>query len=106
LNVPKKLTGRALDKFEAERNIWQEVLDGVQEIKRGGGKRLVIESRSPITRARLKAGLTQTEFAVLLGVSKRTLEQWEQGRREPSGAAKTLIKVAELHPEVLRDLAA
>ena len=56
-------------------------------------------------RARLKAGLTQAEFAVLLGVSKRTLEQWEQGRREPSGAAKILIEVAELHPEVLCDLA-
>jgi putative transcriptional regulator len=104
--MPKKLTGRALAKFEAERNIWQEVLDGVREIKRGGGKRVVVEPRSSIMRARLKAGLTQAEFAGLLGVSKRTLEQWEQGRREPSGAAKTLIKVAELHPEVLRDLAA
>jgi putative transcriptional regulator len=57
-------------------------------------------------RARLKSGLTQAQFAVLLGVSKRTLEQWEQGRRVPSGAAKTLIRVAELHPEVLREIAA
>jgi len=104
--VPKKLTGRALAKFEAERNIWQEVLDGVREIKAGGGKRVEVEPRSPIVRARLRSGLTQTQFAGLLGVSKRTLEQWEQGRREPSGAAKTLIKVAELHPEVLRALAA
>jgi putative transcriptional regulator len=106
LKVGKKLTGRAPAKFEAERNIWQEVLDSVREIKAGGGKRVVDEPRSPIVRARVKAGLTQAQFAVLLGVSKRTLEQWEQGRREPSGAAKTLIKVAELHPEVLRDLAA
>jgi putative transcriptional regulator len=106
LNVPKKLTGRALAKFEAGRNIWQEVLDSVREIKAGGGKRGVVEPRSPIVRARLRCGLTQAQFAALLGVSKRTLEQWEQGRREPSGAAKTLIKVAELHPEVLRDLAA
>jgi putative transcriptional regulator len=57
-------------------------------------------------RARLKSGLTQAQFAALLGVSKRTLEQWEQGRRVPSGAAKTLIRVAELHPEVLREIAA
>jgi putative transcriptional regulator len=106
LNVPKKLTGRALTKFEAERNIWQEVLDSVREIKTGGGKRVVVEPRSPVLRARVRSGLTQAQFAALLGVSKRTLEQWEQGRREPSGAAKTLIKVAELHPEVLRDLAA
>ena len=50
--------------------------------------------------------LAPTLCAELLGVSKRTLEQWEQGRREPSGAAKTLIKLAALHPEVLRQLAA
>ena len=104
--MSKKLTGRALAEFEAKRDVWQEVLDGVQEIKAGGGKRVVAEPRSPIARARLKSGLTQAQFASLLGVSKRTLEQWEQGRREPSGAAKTLIRVAELHPEVLRDLAA
>lgn len=104
--MPKKLTGSALAQFEAERNIWQEVLDGVREIKAGGGKRVKGEPRSPIVRARLSAGLTQAQFAGLLGVSKRTLEQWEQGRRAPSGAAKTLIKVAELHPEVLHDLAA
>ena len=104
--MSKKLTGRALATFEAERNIWQEVLDSVREIKAGGGKRRGVEPRSPIVRARLRSGLTQAQFAALLGVSKRTLEQWEQGRREPSGAAKTLIKVAELHPEVLRDLAA
>jgi putative transcriptional regulator len=104
--MSKKLTGRALAELEANRDVWQEVLDGVREIKAGGGKAVVVEPRSPIARARLKAGLTQAQFAALLGVSKRTLEQWEQGRREPSGAAKTLIKVAELHPEVLRELAA
>ena len=102
----KKLKGRALSKFEAECDVWQEVLDGVREIKSGGGKRSVVEPRSPIVRARLKAGLTQEQFAALLGVSRRTLEQWEQGRRKPSQAAKTLIKVAELYPEVLREIAA
>jgi len=102
----KKLKGRALSKFEAERDVWQEVLDGVREIKSGGGKRSVVVPRSPIVRARLKAGLTQEQFAALLGVSRRTLEQWEQGRRKPSQAAKTLIKVAELYPEVLREIAA
>jgi putative transcriptional regulator len=104
--MTKKLKGRALDRFEANRNIWQEVVDGVREIKRGGGRRSRVEPRSAIARARLKAGLTQAQFAALLGVSRRTLEQWEQGRRQPSGAAKTLVRVAELHPEVLRELAA
>ena len=104
--MSKKLTGRALAHFEAGRDIWQEVLDGVNEIKAGGGKRFIVEPRSPVLRVRLKSGLTQAQFAALLGVSKRTLEQWEQGRREPSGAAKTLIRVAELHPEILRQITA
>ena len=104
--MTKKLSARALAKLEANRDIWQEVLDGVSAIKAGRGKRTTLEPRSPIGRARLKSGLTQAQFAALLGVSQRTLEQWEQGRRVPSGAAKTLIRVAELHPEVLREIAA
>lgn len=104
--MPKKLTARALAQMEAKRDIWQEVLEGVNEIKAGRGKRTTVEHPSPIARARLKAGLTQAQFAALLGVSQRTLEQWEQGRRTPSGAAKTLIRVAELHPEILREIAA
>ena len=104
--MTKKLTGRELMKFEAGRDIWKEVLDGVREIKAGGGKRSIVEPRSAAVRARMASGLSQEKFAELLGVSKRTLEQWEQGRREPSGAAKTLLRVAELHPEALRDTAA
>ncbi|MBZ5725088.1 MAG: helix-turn-helix domain-containing protein [Acidobacteriia bacterium] len=104
--MTKKLTGRALTRFGGDRDIWQEVLDGAREIKAGRGKRTSVEPRSPIVRARLKSGLTQAQFSALLGVSKRTLEQWEQGRRAPSGAAKTLLRVAELHPEVLREIAA
>jgi putative transcriptional regulator len=81
-------------------------LEGAAQIKAGRGKRILAQPRSPIVRVRLKAGLTQAQFAILLGVSVRTLEQWEQGRRVPSGAAKTLIQVAERHPEVLREIAA
>ncbi len=102
--MTKKLSARA--RFETDRDIWQEVLDGVCEIKAGGGKRVAVEPRSPIVRARLNSALTQAQFADLLGVSKRTLEQWEQGRRVQSGTAKTLIRVAELHPEILREIAA
>jgi putative transcriptional regulator len=70
----KKLTGRALAKFEAGRDIWQEVLDGVREIKAVGGSRIVVQPRSSVARARLRTGLTQVQFAALLGVSRRTLE--------------------------------
>ncbi|MCA1957762.1 MAG: helix-turn-helix domain-containing protein, partial [Nitrospira sp.] len=88
----KKLTGKALADFEAKRNVWQEVLDSVREIKAGGSKRAAVDAKSYVVRVRLKSGLSQTEFAAALGVSKRTLEQWEQGRRQPSGAAKQLLK--------------
>ena len=101
----KKLTGKALAKFEAERDVWQEVLEGVQEIRAGGGKRRKVAPESPVAQVRLKSGLSQADFAAVLGVSKRTLEQWEQGRREPSGAAKTLLRIADRHPEVLLEVA-
>ncbi|TAJ96028.1 MAG: helix-turn-helix domain-containing protein [Gammaproteobacteria bacterium] len=104
--MSKKLTGTALAKFEAERDVWQEVLDGVREIKAGGGKRTKVETKSQVIRVRLQSGLSQAQFAAALGVSKRTLEQWEQGRREPTGAAKQLLKIAERHPEVLIEVAA
>ena len=103
--MAKKLTGKALVKFEAGRDVWQEVLEGVREIKAGGGRRIKLEPSSQAGRVRLKSGLSQSEFAAALGVSKRTLEQWEQGRREPSGAAQTLLKIAERHPEVLIEVA-
>lgn len=104
--MSKKLTGKALEKFEAERDVWQEVLDSVREIKAGGGKRTKVEAKSHIVRVRLKSGLSQAQFAAALGVSKRTLEQWEQGRRTPSGAARQLLKIADRHPEVLIEVAA
>ena len=72
--MTKKLTGRALARTEAKRDIWQEVLDGVRELKAGRGKRTSVEPRSPIAQARLKAGLTHAQFAAMLGVSQRTLE--------------------------------
>lgn len=104
--MARKLTGKALADFEAKRDVWQEVLEGVREIKAGGGKRTKVQPKSKIVRARLKSGLSQSEFAAALGVSKRTLEQWEQGRRKPSGAARTLLRIAERHPELLREVAA
>jgi len=62
--------------------------------------------RALVALARAATGLSQATFAKLLGVSRRTLQEWEQGRKSPSGAAVTLLKVAARHPEVLRELAA
>lgn len=101
-----KMTEKRIAKWEKSRNIGQEILQGIRDIKAGRtGRRFTVDSYA-IVRAREKTGLTQAEFAKLLGVSVRTLQDWEQGRREPNAAAKTLIKVAEKHPKVLRDLVA
>ena len=102
----RKMTEKQLKKWEQSRDIGQEILQGIRDIKAGRiGRRYTTESY-PIVRAREKSGLSQAKFAQLLGVSIRTIQDWEQGRREPNAAAKTLIKVAELHPSVLRKIAA
>jgi putative transcriptional regulator len=86
-----------------KRNIGREIRDGLREIKRGDYGRIVnVPSVSDI---REKTGLSQTQFAALLGVSVRTLQDWEQGRRAPSGAARTLLLVADRNPRALVDVA-
>jgi putative transcriptional regulator len=99
-----KLSEGELERREAKRDVWREVLDGIDEIKAGGGKRSIIAPKTEVARTRIKTGLSQSQFATLMGVSKRTLQQWEQGRREPSGAAKTLIRIADLRPDVLKEI--
>ena len=93
---------KELEEMEKGRDIWQEVLDGVREIQSGKGKRVSV-SLPPVTRVRQTTGLSQREFAQMLGVSLRTLQDWEQGRRKPSGAAATLLKIAEKNPDLLRE---
>jgi putative transcriptional regulator len=55
---------------------------------------------------RAKLGLSQNKFAALLGISSATLKNWEQGRRQPSGAAKVLLKIAKQHPRIILKAAA
>ena len=67
---------------------------------------IIPPEKALVALARAATGLSQAAFAKLLGVSTRTLQEWEQGRKSPSGAAATLLKVAARHPEVLQELAA
>ena len=87
----------------AKRNIGQEILDGIRQLKRGGHGR--ITNMPSVSSVREKTGLSQQKFATLLGVSVRTLQEWEQGRRAPSGAARTLLMIAAKNPRALVDVA-
>lgn len=88
---------------KAKRNIGLEILHGLRQIKRGEHGRVVtVPSVSTIREA---TGLSQARFAELLGVSLRTLQEWEQGRRAPSGAARTLLLIAAKNPRALIDVA-
>jgi len=88
---------------EAKRNIGLDILEGVREIKRGEyGRVITVPS---ITFIRKGTGLSQSRFAQLLGVSVRTLQEWEQGRRAPSGAARTLLMIAAKNPGALLEVA-
>lgn len=99
----KPLSDAELEAWESTRNIGAELEQSVREMLAGNG---AIVPVSPVVAVRIKSGLSQSQFAALLGVSVRTLQEWEQGRRQPSGAAKTLIAIAEKRPEVLTELAA
>ncbi|MCB9009193.1 MAG: helix-turn-helix domain-containing protein [Ardenticatenaceae bacterium] len=88
---------------ESERDIGQEILDAVLEIKDGGGRRFTVPVPA-IVEIRQNVGMSQAQFAELLGVSVRTLQEWEQGRRKPSGAAASLLVLANKRPDVLREV--
>ena len=84
----------------------KDLLASVKQMRRGQAGRVTKVTLPAAAEARARVGLSQQEFASLLGVSARTLQDWEQGRRTPTGAAKTLLQVAVAHPEILQELRA
>lgn len=88
---------------KSQRAIGAEILQNLREIKRGKYGRVI--SVPDVAETREKTGLSQARFAQLLGVSVRTLQDWEQGRRVPSGAARTLLMVAAKNPQALLEVA-
>lgn len=88
-----------------------ELLDSVREggrILRGEAppsrRHVVAEPAPDVAAIRERLGLSQSRFALLFGISPRTLQGWEQGRRAPKGAERTLLRVADAHPEALLEL--
>jgi putative transcriptional regulator len=84
---------------KARRNIGREILDGLRQLKRGEYGR--VTNTPDVASIRAKTGLSQAQFAELMGVSVRTLQDWEQERRAPSGAARTLLLVTSKNPAAL-----
>ena len=93
----RPLTGAALEKYEAQRDLGADLVQSIREMKAGQGRVVT----SPVIEARKKTGLSQSQFAALLGVSVRTLQGWEQGRKQPSGAARTLLAIASTNPKAV-----
>ena len=100
------LNEKELLERDAKRNIGEELLQAVRDLKAGKVGRVSTVEVSPLAASRLRIGFSQSEFAKLLGVSLRTLQEWEQGRRTPSGAAKSLITIAIKKPDILKELLA
>src|SRR5437763_17113639 len=98
--------GRSLRKWKmskAKRSIGSEILQGLRQLKRGENGRVI--NIPDVASIRAKTGLSQAEFAKLMGVSVRALQDWEQGRRAPSGAARTLLLVANRNPSAPLEVA-
>lgn len=94
---------KALKKRDAARDIGAELLEAVRRVKQGEVGRTHQVPVSLAQEARQRLGLSQSQFAEVLGVSVRTLQDWEQKRRQPSGAARTLIKIAALRPDAVQE---
>lgn len=87
-----------------KRDIGQEILEAIEAIQNGKGIKKTFEIPDDVCRVRKNLELSQSAFAALMGVSVRTLQEWEQGRRQPSGPALSLLRIAQKHPEAFIDL--
>ncbi len=126
-----RLKGKALADFERKRDLGAELLASMREVAQGRWARKTefiprkdgrylrritlrdgtVESERVVTvdspaAARARTGLSQARFAAALGVSTRTLQEWEQGRRAPTGAARSLLAIAIRRPDVIREVLA
>jgi putative transcriptional regulator len=93
-----------------KKELFEELKQSLREadqIKRGQlkpGRVSRIDVKSSVAHVRGRLGLSQSKFASLLGISADTLQNWEQGRRSPTGPAKVLLKIASKHPHILLEV--
>jgi putative transcriptional regulator len=133
MTTMKKMTAKQFAAWEKARDLNAELREAIADAKAGRWARkteftpladgrirrrvtrsdgtvehdeVIHAGRIAIAAARAGTGLSQAQFAALLGVSARTLQDWEHGRREPSGAARTLLRIAAIHPRIVREAAA
>lgn len=93
---------KVIETLSAE-ELGDKLLQSVKEMKAGKTARITEVEPNEVAEARSKTGLSQRQFAEVLHISPRTLQEWEQGRRKPSGAAKALIQIAFRHPDVIKE---
>ena len=91
--------------------LFQELLQSVREggaILRGEKKasRTFEYAEEDVRSVRERYGLSQPKFAALMGISVATLRNWEQGRRQPEGSARVLLRVVARHPSAVLDVVA
>jgi putative transcriptional regulator len=95
-----------------KKSAFNELLQGVREAGaylRGDRRAVVRVDRfapDSVVVVRAKLGLSQAQFARALGISVATLQNWEQGRRQPTGPARVLLRIAVKHPEALLEAVA
>ena len=87
-----------------DRNIGEELIQAAREMKANQRARVTQVNDVMITRQKL--GLSQAAFARMLGISPRTIQEWEQGRRSPQGAALSLLRIAQAKPDIVREVLA
>jgi len=87
----------------AKRDLFEELREGLEAVRENPDALPRHELTAPDVKAIREAfGMSQADLAVFLDVKKRTLQNWEQGRRTPTGPAQTLLRVMEKEPEAVR----
>jgi len=97
---------KELEIWEKGRDLEAELLASIGHIESGQYQELKTVQVPYPTSVRLKLGVSQGEFARLLCVPKRTIQEWEQERRKPTGAAMALLRVVESAPEIVKGILA